>query len=239
MEAGGARYTLYADPAFALAIRDEFALYAEEQAIPVARKLEPPIHKSGIELAMLWAITLLFVFLNQSEAVSQRFSNSSHAIFDLGEWWRPFTSLFLHGDFNHLIGNVLIGGIFCVMVAHSIGPLVGWITILASGTLGNLATARYYYPEQFASLGASTATFGALGVLVGSSAYFAWHGRSLRKLGGAVLPIVAGSILLGWFGSGGGSEQVDVLAHVLGFAVGAVLGLVVIILRSRFFANSV
>ena len=34
MEAGGAHYALYANPAFSVAIRDEFALYAEEQAIP-------------------------------------------------------------------------------------------------------------------------------------------------------------------------------------------------------------
>ncbi len=230
LEAGRDRYAIYAAPAFELAIREEFALYDAEQVAP-ATPLEPPHYKSGIELALFWALALVFVFLNQSAAVTEKFCNSSRALFDQGEWWRPFSSLFLHGDFNHLIGNILIGGIFCVLVAHSVGPILGWVIILASGVLGNIATARFHYPGEFSSLGASTATFGALGILVGSSAYFAWHSRSFRKLGGAVIPIVAGAVLLGWFGAGG--PNTDVLGHVFGFAMGGVLGFLVVFLRHR------
>jgi len=230
LEAGGEHYALYADPAFAVAIRDEFALYTAEQSAPV-KPLEPPIFKSGIELALIWALVLVFVFLNQTASVADRFCNSSWALYDYGEWWRPFTSLFLHGSFNHLIGNILIGGIFCVLVAHSIGPLLGWVLILASGTLGNVATARFYYPEEFTSLGASTATFGALGILVGGAACLAWRSRSFRRLGGAVIPIVAGAVLLGWFGAGG--PNTDVLGHLFGFAMGGALGLLVVWFRER------
>ena len=233
MEAGGQRYALYADPAFVLAIREEFSLYAQEQSMPPDQKVEVPSYQSGMELFVLWAIALVFVFMNQTEAVTDAYCNSSLALFDAGEWWRPFTALFLHGDFQHLIGNLLIGGIFCVLVAHSVGPLLGWIAILASGSLGNIATAWFYYPEEFSSLGASTATFGALGILVGNSAFLAWHVRSLRKLSGAVIPIIAGAVLLGWFGAGGGNPQVDVLAHLMGFAMGALLGLAIVILRPR------
>lgn len=233
MEAGGQRYALYADPAFALAIHEEFSLYAQEQSMPPDQKVEVPIYQSGMELFVLWAIALVFVFINQTEAVTDAYCNSSLALFDAGEWWRPFTALFLHGDFQHLIGNLLIGGIFCVLVAHSVGPLLGWIAILASGSLGNIATAWFYYPEEFSSLGASTATFGALGILVGNSAFLAWHVRSLRKLSGAVIPIIAGAVLLGWFGAGGGNPQVDVLAHLMGFAMGALLGFAIVILRPR------
>ncbi len=94
---------------------------------------------------------------------------------DGGEWWRPFTSLFLHADFNHLLGNVCFGVIFCVLVAHSVGPVLGWVLILASGVMGNILTAGWYYPERFQSVGASTATFGALGILVGLGAWMAWR----------------------------------------------------------------
>jgi membrane associated rhomboid family serine protease len=234
MEPGGGPYALYADPAFEVAIRDEFALYAAEQSAPV-RKLDPPIYKSGIELALLWALVLLFVFAKQNESasVAERFCNSSLALFDHGEWWRPFTSLFLHGDLNHLLGNVLIGGIFCVLVAHTIGPLLGWILIFASGMLGNIATARLYYPEEFLSLGASTATFGALGILVGSSSYLAWRSRSFRRLTAGLVPIVAGVIMLGWWGGGGGDLNVDVSAHVCGFGAGGLLGFLTVVIRDR------
>ena len=52
MEAGGERFLLFADPAFAVAIGDEFALYdVERQEEPAAVDL--PLFKSGLELAFL------------------------------------------------------------------------------------------------------------------------------------------------------------------------------------------
>ena len=225
MEAGGQRFMLYADPAFAVAIGDEFALYDVERQ-EVVENVDLPLFKSGAELAFLWVIALLVVFAMQGEdaGFSDRYCNSSLALFDGGEWWRPFTSLFLHGDFNHMIGNICFGVIFCVLVAHSVGPVLGWVLILASGTIGNILTAGIHYPDPFQSLGASTATFGALGMLVGVGAYVAWRSRSYRKLGTVLVPIGAGVVLLGWLGVGG--ERTDVLGHVMGFAAGSVLGLV-------------
>ena len=230
MGAGGQSYALYADSAFQIAIREEFRLYTEEQSVPGDQRQEVPLYGSGIEFFLLWAMILVFVFMSQTEAMVGDYCSSSLGIFERGEWYRAITSLFLHADVPHLVGNLLIGGIFCLFVAHTLGPLLGWIAILASGALGNLATSWLHYPEAFKSLGASTATFGALGLLVGSSAWVAWHGRSMRRLGGAALPVIAGAILLGWFGAGGGdpASQVDVLAHVMGFGTGAVLGLAIV-----------
>ncbi|MED5418475.1 MAG: rhomboid family intramembrane serine protease [Verrucomicrobiota bacterium] len=235
MEAQGPCYALYAEAPFQVAIEEEFRLYTEEQSLPAERRLEIPLYGSGIELFLLWAMVLVFVFMNQTEAMVEDYCSSSLGLFERGEWSRPATSLFLHADVPHLVGNLLIGGIFCLFVAHTLGPLLGWIAILSSGALGNLATSWLHYPEAFKSLGASTATFGALGLLVGSSAWVAWHGRSMRRLGGAALPVLAGASLLGWFGAGGGdpASQVDVLAHVMGFGTGAVLGLGIVRVRGN------
>lgn len=223
MEAGGGRFGIFAEAAFEIAIRQEFELYRQEQSEPV-RQVDPPIFESGVGLTTLWVMALVTVFLFQDrdQTLANRFCNSSLAVFDGGEWWRPFTALFLHGDFQHLLGNIAIGGIFCVLVAHSVGPWLGWALILASGMIGNILTAFVHYPEPFSSLGASSATFGALGILVGSSSCLAWWARSYRRLAAAFIPVAAGGILLGWFGAGG--PQTDVLAHLAGFSVGACLG---------------
>lgn len=225
MEAETGRCLILAEVPYALAIQDEFALYTAEQHERV-EPIEVPLFKSGAELAILWITSLLVVFGLQGEdpGFTDRFCNSSLAVIDGGEWWRPFTSLFLHGDFNHMIGNIGFGVIFCILVAHTVGPVLGWVLILASGTIGNLLTAGIRYPEQFQSVGASTATFGALGILVGVGAHVAWLARSYRKLGAALVPVGAGVIMLGWFGAGG--ENTDVAAHVAGFGVGGLLGLV-------------
>ena len=228
MGAGGSGYTLYAETAFQIAVEEEFRLYREEQRLTGNQRPEELMYRAGIESFLLWAMALSLVFLVQTQSLVERFCNSSHGLFREAEWYRPLTSLFLHADMSHLLGNLLVGGIFCVFAIHTFGPLAGWSAILASGFLGNVFTSWLHYPESFKSLGASTATFGALGLLVGGSVLWAFQSRSIRRLGASVLPLIAGGILLGWFGAGGGdpASRVDVLAHVMGFAMGVLLGLV-------------
>ncbi len=228
MGAGGSGYTLYAETAFQIAVEEEFRLYREEQRLTGNQRPEELIYRAGIESFLLWAMALSLVFLVQTQSLVERFCNSSHGLFREAEWYRPLTSLFLHADMSHLLGNLLVGGIFCVFAIHTFGPLAGWSAILASGFLGNVFTSWLHYPESFKSLGASTATFGALGLLVGGSVLWAFQSRSIRRLGASFLPLIAGGILLGWFGAGGGdpASRVDVLAHVMGFAMGVLLGLV-------------
>jgi membrane associated rhomboid family serine protease len=117
---------------------------------------------------------------------------------------------------------VLIGGTFCVFVAQSFGQWRGWFLILASGVLGNLITCAVHFPQPFRSIGASTATFGALGLLVGMGMVLAWHSRSYRMLKPVIAPIAVGLVLLGWFGAGG--VDTDVLGHLFGWLSGIFLG---------------
>ena len=223
IEPGAGSFEVLAPPEKVPAIQREFELYAAEQT-ERQEKVEPPVFPAGAELAMLWIAVLVgtFVWQGRDLALSDRFCNSSLAMIDGGEWWRPFTALFLHADAGHLLGNVAIGGIFCVMVAHSVGAWRGWTLILAAGTLGNALNAWLRYPDSFLSLGASTATFGAVGVLVGVATVHAWKEKSYRQLRAVFLPILIGLIVLGWYGTGG--ENTDVAGHLLGWAFGAVLG---------------
>jgi rhomboid protease GluP len=230
-DGGGGCYAVRADPAHREAIREEFAHFAEEESNQRER-VESPVFPAGVGFAAIWAAVLLAVFWRQADSpgLTRQFSNSSEALFAFGEWWRPFTALFLHGDLGHLMGNVLIGGLFCLMAAQSIGASRAWPLILAGGTLGNALTAWIYYPEPFHSIGASTATFAAVGILVGGSTRRAWQNRSYQYLKPLWIPAGVAVIVLGWLGVGG--ENTDVAGHVAGLLSGVLLGLVAGVRRS-------
>ena len=227
---GGGRFAIHADPVQVPVILREFELYQAEQS-ERRERIEPPVFPAGMELALAWAVALLAVFLWQGSdlQLADRFCNSSRALVAGGEWWRPFTSLFLHADAGHLLSNVFLGGIFCVMVSQSVGAWRGWALILAAGTLGNAINAWLRFPAAFLSLGASTATFGAVGVLVGTASVRAWRSRSYRELRPVLVPLVIGLVLLGWYGTGGdaavnGESNTDVAGHFAGWASGVLLG---------------
>lgn len=137
-----------------------------------------------------------------------------------GEWWRTVTALTLHVDLGHLVANLVFGIGFGLFAGQYLGAGVAWLAILASGALGNAANAWIQAPEHN-SVGASTAIFGALGLI----AAFAWRRRLypqdrwVYRLG----PIVGAVALLAYTGSGG--ERTDVGAHLTGFLCGGALGL--------------
>ncbi|MDH3626729.1 MAG: rhomboid family intramembrane serine protease [Acidobacteriota bacterium] len=135
-----------------------------------------------------------------------------------GEGWRAVTALTLHIDARHLLGNVLFGSILGLLATQALGVGVTWLAILVGGILGNIANALLQ-PATHSSVGASTAVFAALGLLVTLALLHARHRRiGAWKLG----PLVAGALLLAWTGMGG--ERTDVLAHVMGLVSGLVVG---------------
>ena len=136
-----------------------------------------------------------------------------------GQWWRAWTALTLHLDGPHLAANLLAGVWFGYLAARQMGAGTAWLLIVSAGALANLLEGLLGPPDH-RSVGASTAVFAALGAM----SAFSWRERLhrpqrwVRRWG----PLIAGVILLGWTGSAG--EGTDVIAHVAGFGVGALLG---------------
>lgn len=209
-------------------VRRELDLYREEQEPPrvVAEALETG-RLAGWLLAITWATVLVVVHFHRMShpAVLGRFSNDAEAIWVGHQWYRASTALFFHSDLGHLVGNIAIGGAFCLMVAGVLGAWRGWVLILLSGTLGNLLTGWLHrlFDEPFRSIGASTATFGALGLLVGAGMVRAWRTRRYRDLRPIFIPIAVGLALLGLYGASG--VNTDALGHLSGWASGVLLGL--------------
>jgi membrane associated rhomboid family serine protease len=138
-----------------------------------------------------------------------------------GEAWRAVTALTLHFDVGHLVANLGFGAVFGLFAGQLLGPGVAWASVLLAAAGANLVNSLIQ-PAQHASAGASTAVFATLGLL---SAY-AWRRRDGRGERWAYRwgPLIAGVALLGFTGVGG--ERTDVLAHLSGFAMGVVAGLV-------------
>jgi len=144
-----------------------------------------------------------------------------------GQWWRAWTALTLHLDGAHLTANIAAGVWFCYLAAAQIGSGSAWLLIVTGAACANLLEALLGPPTHL-SVGASTAVFTALGLLAAHS----WRLRSSYTQRWAVrwAPLVGGVVLLGWFGTGGGSEdsnpveQIDIVAHAAGFLVGGLLG---------------
>src|SRR5262249_1129248 len=141
------------------------------------------------------------------------------------EPWRAGTALTLHADTSHLIGNAVSGTVFASAGHRRLGPGGGSLAILASGIAGNVANAFYHRAlgdADHGSIGASTAIFGAIGLLAatqlflnrrkdsGERGWLSWAG-----------PIIGGLALLGALGA---SAQADLGAHLFGLTAGLLIG---------------
>lgn len=224
---GGRGYHLAVPEADADRAHDALIAYQRENAPAVApsdtdREGEP-LGEPGIA-----GIVVAFILIachglagspTFSEVIYDRGSANARAILG-GEWWRTVSALFLHADLGHVIGNALFGVYFVTAVTRSLGVGLGLLLVLASGVFGNLLNAVGHAGSHH-SIGASTAVFGAIGILSG----MALTRRNRSGLRGArlLLPVGAGLGLLAMLGTSG--ARVDVFAHLYGLLAGGVIGI--------------
>ncbi len=143
-----------------------------------------------------------------------------------GEWWRAFTALGLHADLGHLMSNVLFGTFFGIVVSQILGAGLGWLSILLAGGLGNIVSALFQSASHTA-IGASTAVFGALGLV----AALTWQRQRFFSSGlRRFAPLAAGLMLLAFLGVGG--ERTDIGGHIAGFGSGIALALLLHFVRA-------
>ncbi len=178
----------------------------------------------GPNLLVLGSLLVFFSFLNSGffggeiprEIWVKAGAADSSKILE-GEWWRSITALTLHGDPAHVLGNVVFGTAFVVLVCSRVGMATGWAAVILSGWLGNMVNAWVKGPGHV-SIGFSTAVFAAAGIMVSIH-------RNRRGLKNGLDAVVMALALLALLGSGG--KNTDLGAHfwgvVCGMAVGSVL----------------
>jgi membrane associated rhomboid family serine protease len=199
--------------------------YAREN--PPRRPQAPPeaLHRSAWIGSLAYAAVLLLVgYLAGHSAFGYSwFEVGAQRAGPLrgGETWRAITALTLHLDVGHLLANLGFGTVFGLLAGQLLGPGVAWATVVAAAAGANLLNA-FVQPAAHTSVGASTAVFATLGLL----AAYAWRRRAgeVGRWAYRWAPLVAGVILLGFTGAGG--ERTDVLAHLSGFATGAIAGVI-------------
>jgi len=153
-------------------------------------------------------------------------------------WWTLFTSMFMHGDYLHIIMNMWFFIVITDNCEHAMGHFLYLITYLISGICGSLlhALSTLIIPiagfDTIPSLGASGAIFGLMGVYLilysGNKFYMpSVTGVSMRRVsaGYFILTYFIAELiyaiysLMDPFGVG----QTAHFAHVGGFIAGAII----------------
>lgn len=174
-------------------------------------------YSGGIVAALLAVIYLLVTQTVGMDSAAYQWGAAAQRILD-GQWYRTVTALMLHRDLMHLLGNMAAIALLGSVVASLRGNALGWALILYSGMIGNFLNAWVTSPGHL-SIGASTAIFGAVGILAGVQ-FMSKLDRPEQRFR-AWVPLAGGLALLGWMGSG---AHTDLGAHLFGFVAGLGLG---------------
>ena len=152
-------------------------------------------------------------------------------LIDLPVWSTLFTSMFLHGGWGHLLGNMLFLWVFGDNVEHRIGHGRFFVFYLATGVAAALAHILFNQNSMIPTVGASGAISGVLG---GYLLMFPRNRVYVLTWGGvAAVPamFMLGLWILMQFVNGFGSVAttseetggVAYLAHIGGFIAGMIL----------------
>lgn len=145
-----------------------------------------------------------------------------------GEYYRLFSSMFMHFGFEHLVNNMVMLLVIGFTLEREIGTIKFLIIYLLSGLGGNILSAVWdVMLESFAvSAGASGAIFGIVGALL----YVALRnrGRIGEMSGRGLVFMVILSLYYGFTGGG-----VDNFAHIGGLLSGFILSVLLYWKRQR------
>lgn len=210
--------------------RDEIQRFLHENP-PEQKIFEPAAAASRTVTGVAAALILLsFHVATTRQGAHESFilqagANAEHIL--QGEVWRAVTALTLHGDVKHLAGNMLAIAVFGSLLCKRIGYGAAWLLILLAGAGGNILNA-WLHQSGHLSIGASTAVFGAVGILGGirlpqgvRTVHPAGDGFRLAFVRAWLLPLGAALGLLAMLGS---DAQSDLGAHLFGFLCGLALG---------------
>jgi rhomboid protease GluP len=137
-----------------------------------------------------------------------------------GEYWRLFTSMFLHANIEHIFSNMLMLYYVGEAAERMLGSVRYACIYLLSGVAGNLLSmaAETRLGESWVSLGASGAIFGIVGALLVMALRF--RGRTGTITVPRIVLLIAYSLYSGFHTTGTNNW-----AHIGGLFGGVILTL--------------
>src|SRR5882672_7527395 len=166
---GGGAFSLFVGLADAGAAAEALAAF-DVESVPAVVPPAPDLGPSALGILSGAALLAMFVVTGPRDVQAPTAwfdvgGASAEAIVH-GQWWRAITALTLHADVLHLVGNVIASLIFVSAVGRWLGPGLGASLIVGSAAVANGLTA-VWHRREFVSVGASTATFVAIGLVAG------------------------------------------------------------------------
>lgn len=142
-----------------------------------------------------------------------------------GEYWRLFTSIFIHGGMMHLFMNLFGLGLGASLLEGILGRTQLIISFIVCGILASIAS--IYWHENTVSVGASGAIFGLYGLILAFTV-FKIYPTHMRGMTWMLLGLYAGvSLLFGFLGG------IDNAAHFGGLISGFFLGGILILIEKE------
>jgi len=217
-------FCLWVEPSHLEQARSHLLHYQQESRRPPPVSVAPPrLYNHAWVGSALYVLVLILVAVAVSSGWGRldafEAGELNAGLVRQGQWWRAWTALTLHLDAAHIAANLGAGAWFGYLAGRLLGPGTAWALVVLGAGVANWLEALLAAADHRA-VGASTAVFTALGLM----AAYSWRERRTMTLRPAQQygPLFAGVILLGWLGTSG--EHTDVMAHLLGFAVGGALG---------------
>jgi len=194
--------------------------------------------KAPCTVALIAVNVIVFLFLSFRGMTEDGMFLLEHGamyvpyMIEKGEYYRIFTSMFLHFGFDHLLNNMVILAAIGWNLEYEIGQLKFVILYLFSGLGGNLLSAYWdiRVGDYAISAGASGAIFGVIGALL----YVAIRNRGrIGDISGKGLVFMIILSLYYGYSSGG----VDNMAHIGGLIAGFLLSVLLYRKKNRKFSS--
>ena len=189
----------------------------------VVRQTQKAVCTTALIIVNIAVFLIMSIFGNTEDAVFMLRHGAMYepAVTQDYEFYRLFTSMFLHFGIDHLLNNMVLLGALGWNLESEVGKVRYVIIYLISGLGGNVLSLYHgLTADAYAvSAGASGAVFGLMGALL--YVVIANRGRTGRLSGRGLLFMVALSLYFGLTSSG-----VDNWAHIGGLISGFIMALI-------------